>query len=66
MKGHYKDHEVFAKLVFNALKAHQLEVWLMTVTDIESFKMADDPLTCLENSFQSFYDQQLSSQDDMS
>jgi hypothetical protein len=66
MRGHYKDHEVFAKLVFNALKAHQLEVWLTTVTEIESFKTADDPLTCLENSFQSFCDRQLSSQDDMS
>jgi hypothetical protein len=26
MKGHYKDHEVFAKLVYNALKAYQIEV----------------------------------------
>jgi hypothetical protein len=28
MKGHYHDHEVLAKIVNNALKSYQLDVWM--------------------------------------
>jgi hypothetical protein len=36
MKGHFKDHEVFAKLVFNALMEYQLHVWLSKTNSLET------------------------------
>jgi hypothetical protein len=32
LHGNFKDHEVFAKMVFNALNAYQLHLWLQTMT----------------------------------
>jgi hypothetical protein len=51
MKGHYKDHEVFAKLVYNALKAYQLQVWLRTTEALESTSSGTELLLQLETSF---------------
>jgi hypothetical protein len=65
MKGHYKDHEVFAKLVYSTLKSYQLDVWLRTTTKLDATGTGEGMLLCLETSFQSFCDQQLTSNDDM-
>jgi hypothetical protein len=54
MKGYYEHHEVFAKLVYNALKAYQLEVWLRTMTALEYMGRGQDLLIQLETSFQAF------------
>jgi hypothetical protein len=58
MKGHFKDHEVFAKLVYNALQGYQLDVWLRTLTDLDATGTATgaDLLGGLEMSFQTFRD----------
>jgi hypothetical protein len=44
------DHEVFAKLVYNALNAYQLEVWLrMLTTALESTGRSHDLLIQLKH-----------------
>jgi hypothetical protein len=53
MKGHYKDHVVFAKLVFNVLSAYQLEVWLKTPAVVDATGTGTDLLLQLESSYSS-------------
>jgi hypothetical protein len=66
MKGHFKDHEIFAKLVFNALKAYQLDVWLQKTKVMDKGGIGgDDLLVLVEASFQAFCDLQLTSTAEM-
>jgi hypothetical protein len=66
MKGHFKDQEVFAKLVFNALKAYQLDVWLQTTKAMDEDEIGGDNLLVrLEALFQAFCNLQLTSTDEM-
>jgi hypothetical protein len=66
MKGHFKDHEVFAKLVYNALTSYQHDAWLSTTGDLDTFGVEDDPLLVMETSYQAFCERQLNSEDAMS
>jgi hypothetical protein len=66
MKGHFKDHEVFAKLVYNALTSYQHDAWLSTTGELDAFGVADDPLLAMETSYQAFCERQLNSEDAMS
>jgi hypothetical protein len=68
MKGHFKDHEVFAKLVFNALMEYQLHVWLSKTNLLEtaeSMEAGAVQLLHLEASFTEFCKQQLTLKDKM-
>jgi hypothetical protein len=61
MKGHFKDHEIFARLVFNAL-----DVWLQTTEVMDEGGIGgNDSLVLVEASFQAFCDLQLTSPDEM-
>jgi hypothetical protein len=38
MKGHYKDHEVYTKVVYNALKEYQLQVLASLTVSLEEWR----------------------------
>ena len=66
MKGSYKDHEVFGKLVFNALKKYWLEIWMHSTTAVDDVGLVgDDLLLKMETSFVTFCKAQLTSSDEM-
>jgi hypothetical protein len=44
MKGHFNDHNFFSKLVFNAFKAYQLDVWLQTTKAMDEGGIGGDDL----------------------
>jgi hypothetical protein len=65
MKGHYHDHEVLAKIVNNALKSYQLDVWMWTMPSLDKGVEGDTMLVWLETLFHAFCNLQLTSNDVM-